>query len=349
MKTTTKTIITISALSLLLVGCGEAKKDAKSEKKVTTIEEIQKVNGKPARVVKASTIKLTDVRSFSGTVEGSQQTNAVAKLGDPIAKIYVRVGSKVRKDQVLAEFAFTGDNTAYQQAKAQIDMQEKTLARTKEVQAKGGVSQQTVDQLETQINVAKMNLETARRATLVLAPSSGTVTEVKHKVGEVPGVNGVMFTIANLDKVILKLNVTSSEIGFFKKGAKATIDLNGEKIEGEVTLIPLAADKTTRFFPVEVTFKNKNRKLLPGMYLTAKLDAREVTGVTVPTEAVVYSNGVNAVWIVDNEGNAKRRIVQLGVQTKNDIQINEGINEGDNVIVSGQSRMNDGDKVLIVE
>ena len=349
MKTTTKTIITISALSLLLVGCGEAKKDANSEKKVTTIEEIQKVNGKPARVVKASTIKLTDVRSFSGTVEGSQQTNAVAKLGDPIAKIYVRVGSKVRKDQVLAEFAFTGDNTAYQQAKAQIDMQEKTLARTKEVQAKGGVSQQTVDQLETQINVAKMNLETARRATLVLAPSSGTVTEVKHKVGEVPGVNGVMFTIANLDKVILKLNVTSSEIGFFKKGAKATIDLNGEKIEGEVTLIPLAADKTTRFFPVEVTFKNKNRKLLPGMYLTAKLDAREVTGVTVPTEAVVYSNGVNAVWIVDNEGNAKRRIVQLGVQTKNDIQINEGINEGDNVIVSGQSRMNDGDKVLIVE
>ena len=349
MKTTTKTLITISALSLLLVGCGEAKKDAKSEKKVTTIEEIQKVNGKPARVVKASTIKLTDVRSFSGTVEGSQQTNAVAKLGDPIAKINVRVGSKVRKDQVLAEFAFTGDNTAYQQAKANIDMQEKTLARTKEVQAKGGVSQQTVDQLETQINVAKMNLETARRATLVLAPSSGTVTEVKHKVGEVPGVGGVMFTIANLDKVILKLNVTSSEIGFFKKGAKATIDLNGEKIEGEVTLIPLAADKTTRFFPVEVTFKNKNRKLLPGMYLTAKLDAREVTGVTVPTEAVVYSNGVNAVWIVDNEGNAKRRIVQLGVQTKNDIQINEGINEGDNVIVSGQSRMNDGDKVLIVE
>ena len=336
-------------MSLLLAGCGEAKKEAKSEKKVTTIEEIQKVKGKPARVVKASTIKLTDVRSFSGTIEGSQQTNAVAKLGDPIAKINVRVGSKVRKDQVLAEFAFTGDNTAYQQAKAQIDLQEKTLARTKEVQAKGGVSQQDVDQLETQINVAKMNLEAARRATLVLAPSSGTVTEVKHKVGEVPGVGGAMFTIANLDKVILKLNVTSSEIGFFKKGAKATIDLNGEKIQGEVTLIPLAADKTTRFFPVEVTFKNSNRKLLPGMYLTAKLDAREVTGVTVPSEAVVYGNGVNAVWTVDKNGDAKRKIVQLGVQTKNNIQITEGINEGDVVMVEGQNRMNDGDKVLIVE
>ncbi len=349
MKTITKSIITISALSLLLAGCGDAKKDAKSEKKVSTIEEIQKVNGKPARVVKAATVKLTDVRSFSGTIEGSQQTTATAKLGDPIAKINVRVGSKVRKDQVLAEFVFTGDNTAYQQAQANIAMQEKSLTRLKEVQAKGGVSLQDVEQLETQINVAKMQMETARRATLVLAPSSGTITEVKHKVGEVPGVGGAMFTIANLDKVILKLNVTSSEIGFFKKGAKATIELNGEKLQGEVSLIPLAANPITRFFPVEVTFKNKGQKLLPGMYLTTKIDAREVTGVTVPVEAIVYSNGVNSVWTVDSEGKAKRKIVQLGVQTKTDIQIKDGLNEGDVVMVEGQNRMNDGDKVLIVE
>ena len=349
MNTITKSIITISALSLLLAGCGDAKKDAKSEKKVSTIEEIQKVNGKPARVVKAATVKLTDVRSFSGTIEGSQQPTATAKLGDPIAKVNVRVGSKVRKDQVLAEFVFTGDNTAYQQAQANIAMQEKSLNRLKEVQAKGGVSLQDVEQLETQINVAKMQMETARRATLVLAPSSGTITEVKFKVGEVPGVGGAMFTIANLDKVILKLNVTSSEIGFFKKGAKATIELNGEKLQGEVSLIPLAANPITRFFPVEVTFKNKGQKLLPGMYLTTKIDAREVTGVTVPVEAIVYSNGVNSVWTVDSEGKAKRKIVQLGVQTKTDIQIKDGLSEGDVVMVEGQNRMNDGDKVLIVE
>ncbi len=142
MKTITKTLISISALSLLLAGCGDAKKADKSAEKPTTIEEIQKVKGKPARVAKAGIVKLTDVRAFSGTIEGSQQTKATAKLGDPIAKVNVRVGSKVKKDQVLAEFVFTGDNTAYQQAQANMAMKEKTLARTKEVQAKGGVSQQ---------------------------------------------------------------------------------------------------------------------------------------------------------------------------------------------------------------
>jgi hypothetical protein len=85
------------------------------------------------------------------------------------------------------------------------------------------------------------------------------------------------------------------------------------------------------------------------MYLTTKIDAREVTGVTVPVEAIVYSNGVNSVWTVDSEGKAKRKIVQLGVQTKTDIQIKDGLSEGDVVMVEGQNRMNDGDKVLIVE
>ena len=116
-----------------------------------------------------------------------------------------------------------------------------------------------------------------------------------------------------------------------------------------MSLIPLAADPMTRFFPVEVTFDNKKKKLLPGMYVTAELDAREVSGIVIPNEAIVYRNGVNAVWTVDNEGKARRKIVKLGVQTKDDIQITEGLEDNETVMVEGQNRMNDGDKVLIVE
>ena len=116
-----------------------------------------------------------------------------------------------------------------------------------------------------------------------------------------------------------------------------------------MTLIPLAANPQTRFFPVEVTFDNKHEKLLPGMYVTAELDAREVSGIVIPNEAIVYRNGVNAVWTVDSEGKARRKIVTLGVQTKDDIQITEGLEDNETVMVEGQNRMSDGDKVLIVE
>ena len=350
MNKTLKTLLTLATASMLLVACNQ-KDEAKNNepKKASTIEEIQKEKGKPARVVKASKAKLTDVRKFSGTIEGMNQNSAICKMGDPIAKINVQVGSSVEKDQVLAEYLYTGDNTQYQQAQEQIAVLEKATERMREVYQKGGISQQDMDAQEMQLKVAKMNLEAARRATLILAPEAGVVTELKFQVGQTPGVGAKFATIAKLNKVILKLNITSQDIGYFKKGAAATVTIAGEKIKGNVSLIPLAANPATRFFPVEVTFNNKGKKLLPGMYVTAELDARQVNGVAVPTEAVVYRNGSNAVWIVDEEGKARRKLVKLGIQTKDFIQIAEGLEGNESVIVEGMSRMNDGDKVLVVE
>ena len=348
MNKTVKTLLTLAAASMLLVACNP-KEDKAQTKKATTIEEIQKEKGKPARVVKAATAKITDLRKFSGSIEGMQQNKIICKMGDPLAKINIQVGSSVKKDQVVAEYLFTGDNTQYQQLQEQVAVQEKALARIRELHEKGGISQQDIEQAEALLKINKMNLETARRASLILAPEAGVVTELKFQVGQTPGQGGVLATIAKLDKVILKLNVTSQDIGYFKKGAQATVTVAGEQVKGKVSLIPLAADPMTRFFPVEVTFDNKKKKLLPGMYVTAELDAREVNGIVIPNEAIVYRNGVNAVWTVDNEGKARRKIVKLGVQTKHDIQITEGLEENETVIVEGQSRMNDGDKVLVVE
>ncbi|PWJ71718.1 MULTISPECIES: efflux RND transporter periplasmic adaptor subunit [unclassified Fibrobacter] len=347
-KNVTK-LLTIATAALLLAGC-DLKKDEKAqeEKSVTTIEEIQKQNGKPARVIKAAQTKLTDVRKFSGTIEGMQQTYAISKMNDPLAKINVRVGSSVKKDQVLAEYVRSADNTQLEQTQEQIALLEKATERMREVYQKGGISQQDMDSQELQLKIAKMNLETLERANKILAPSSGVVTEMKFQVGQVPG-QGPFCTIAKLDQVILKLNITSQDIGLFKKGAQATVSVNGEKLKGKVTTIPLAANPQTRFFPVEVTFNNKGKKLLPGMYITADMDMQQVSGVVVPVEAIVYRNGLNTVWTVDAEGNAKRKIVQVGVQSNGEIMITEGIQDGETVIVEGQSKMNDGDKVLIVE
>ena len=342
----TTQIIAFATLALFLAGCNTEKE---TKQPSLTMEEIQAQKGKPVRIVTASEEKLADFRDFNGTIEGSQQTYAIAKMSDPIAKINVQVGSNVQKDQVLAEFTFTGDNSGYQQAEAQVKLLEKSLDRMKEVQAKGGVSQQDIDQAQTQLDVAKMQLEQARRATLVLAPAAGTVTDIRFKAGDVPNVGATLFTVAKLDQVILKLDVTTQDIGLFKKGAEATISLNGETLHGKVSMVPLAADSKTRFFPVEITFQNKGRKLLPGMFVTASIHARTVKGVSIPNDAVIYKDGVNFAWIVDSEGKAKLKIIRLGIVGNTTTQILSGIEAGDKVITEGVSKVNDGDKVLILE
>ncbi|MDR1760139.1 MAG: efflux RND transporter periplasmic adaptor subunit [Fibrobacter sp.] len=341
----TKKIIALAIISLMFAACSQ--KEDKTAQNLT-MEQVQAEKGKPVRITSVSQTTLNDVRSFSGSIEGMQQTNAISKMSDPIKSIKVSIGSTVQKDQVLAEFLYTGDNTSYQQAEEQVKLLEASTERLREVYTKGGISKQDLEQAETQLKIAKMNQETARRATLVLAPASGVVTDVKFKEGQVPGIGATLFTIAKLDQVILTLPITSQDIGLIKKGASATVRLNGEDITGKVTMVPMAADPVTRFFPVEVTFNNKERKLLPGMFVSAEINARNVTGLTVPSDAVVYQDGFYYLWTVQ-DGKALRKSVVPGISDKDNTQIVKGIDSTDVIMVQGMSKVNEGDKVLIVD
>ena len=344
MKKFTK-IITLAALAFLFVGCVQKEE----VKRAPTMEEIQKEKGKPVRVTTASTMNLNDIRTFNGAISGVQPATAIAKLSDPIKKIHVKIGSKVKKDQLLAEFEYTGDNIQLKQLEETVKLQEDVTRRLKEVYEKGGVSQQDLEAQEMQLRISKMQLEAVRRANQVLAPADGIVTEILYDEGEVPSVGSKMFSTAKLDKVILTLSsVTTKDIGLFKNGLKATVEMNGKTLTGKVTRVPMAANPVTRFFPVEITFNNSNRQLLPGMFVAASINTAVVKGISVPNDAVIYSNGLNYVWTVE-EGKAKRNLVQVGVADENFTQIKSGVEDNAVVIVDGMSRLDDNDKVLIVE
>lgn len=344
MKKFTK-IITLAALAFLFVGCVQKEE----VKRAPTMEEIQKEKGKPVRVATASTMDLNDVRTFNGAISGVQPATAIAKLSDPIKKIHVKIGSKVTKDQLLAEFEYTGDNIQLKQLEETVKLQEDVTRRLKEVYEKGGVSQQDLEAQEMQLRISKMQLEAVRRANQVLAPADGIVTEILYDEGEVPSVGSKMFSTAKLDKVILTLSsVTTKDIGLFKNGLKATVEMNGKTLTGKVTRVPMAANPVTRFFPVEITFNNSNHQLLPGMFVAASINTAVVKGVSVPNDAVIYSNGLNYVWTVE-DGKAKRNLVQVGVADENFTQIKSGIEDNAVVIIDGMSRLDDSDKVLIVE
>src|SRR5574344_38923 len=137
-------LLTTVLCSCFLVACEVPKKE--EAKKAPTIEEIQREKGKPARVTPVSKQTLTDFRIFSGAISGKQQVSAIAKMADPIKEIKVSIGSTVKKDQVLAEYLFTGDNTSKQQAEEQVKLLEASVKRLQEVYTKGGISKQDLEQ-----------------------------------------------------------------------------------------------------------------------------------------------------------------------------------------------------------
>jgi len=340
-----KTILMVALLGAsFLVAC----KSSEEENGSKTMEQIQKENGKPAKVTSVKTSFVNDYREYSGSISGKQQSSAIAKLSDPIQSIKVSIGSYVKKDQVLAEYLFTGDNTGKEQAEEQVNLLEASVKRLQEVYDKGGISKQDLEQAETQLRIAKMSLEQAKRASVVLAPANGIVTSINIEQGQVPQLGSTLFNIANLSEVILTISVPTHDIGVFKNNLLATVELNGEVFEGKVSKVPMAANEVTRFFPVEITFKNPGRKLLPGMFVTAKVLVNSVDALSVPNEAIVYQNSNHYVWVVaDNK--AKRKLVSVGVSDPTNTQITSGLTESETIMIEGMSKMNDGDKVLIVE
>ena len=78
------------------------------------------------------------------------------------------------------------------------------------------------------------------------------------------------------------------------------------------------------------------------------MNARNIDAVAVPNDAIIYKNGLNTVWLVQN-GKAVRKIVTPGISNQNYTQIISGIAASDSVMIDGMSKMNEGDKVLIVD
>jgi RND family efflux transporter MFP subunit len=220
------------------------------------------------------------------------------------------------------------------------------------------------------VNLARAQVRTADirlRYTDVLAPISGRIGKSACTQGSLVTANqpDELAVIQQLDPVYV--DMTQSALNLLKireryskgslarpAGASAKVQALLEtgavyEAEGELKFSDITVDQGTGMVLLRAVFPNPDGVLLPGMYVTAELDARQVEGIVVPAEAIVYRNGINVIWTVDAEGKALRKIVKLGVQTKNDVQITEGLEGGETVIVEGQSKMNDGDKVLIVE
>ena len=130
---------------------------------------------------------------------------------------------------------------------------------------------------------------------------------------------------------------------------KIVADIYQDKeFNGKVTRIAPAINPATRSFEVEVTVPNASLTLRPGMFARSTFNMGEVQGVTVTDIAVQKQAGTNDryVFVVEN-GKAVRKKVTTGRLVGGRIEIISGLNENENVVVAGASRLSDGAEVEI--
>ena len=339
------------ASAMLMTSCSseEKKVEEKDEKPLVKVE----------TVVSQS---VDQIGNYTATTEADVVNNITTAMPNRIKAIYVDEGQKVSKGQRLVALDDVNtDSYELQVANAEANLKnvEINYNRAVELYKIGGGTKQSVEQMELSLINAQNALASAKRAlqnvkenTVLTSPISGVVTARNYDAGDMTGQLPIL-TIAQVQPVKIVINVSESELAKINNGMPAVVkfDTYGEEeFAGKVTMVAPTVDVATRTFGVEVTVANKDNRILPGMFARVELNLGTMEHVVVPDKAVVKQPGSGNYYVyVFKDGKVSYNQVQLGQRMGDKYELISGVESGSQVVVSGQSRLANGDAVELAK
>ena len=188
----------------------------------------------------------------------------------------------------------------------------------------------------------------------IRSPISGIVTDQYQYEGEFASPGGKLVTIADTTSVIVKAPFSDTVVSQMKVGDSVSViptDTSAEEMKGQVTLLSRSSDPTNRTVEVWVTLANGNGQLRANGAAQVKVFANSKSdAIVVPVSAVTLeaSNAdEGTVMVVDAQNLAHEKKVTVGIRTKDKIEIVEGLQGGETVVIEGNFALPDGTKVEI--
>lgn len=340
------------AATMVLSACGGS--DSKEENNgtegsATQIEKL-KEDTFAVRVTNVKTQAVEQVSDFTATVEPQVKNNIAPTAPGRIMEILTDVGRNVSKGQLLVKM----DPTNLLNAKTQLTNIELEYNRAEELRKAGGASQQVVDQLKTQLDVARASYQNLLDNANLKSPINGVVTARNFDSGDLYSGAQPILTVMQIQPVKIVINVPESNFKDIKPGMKVdvTTEVYEEKtFSGKVSLVYPTIDEKTRTFAVEITIPNANGAVRPGMFARAHINLGTVKRVVVPDNSIIKraGSGDRYIYVMNNDGTVSYNKVELGRRMGAQYELISGVKDGDAVVVSGYTKLKDGAHVKVVE
>lgn len=310
---------------------------------------------------------------YPATLTALDQVELRPQVSGFITGIHFKDGQRVKKGQLLYTIDAQLYNANYQQAVANLSVQEANLARAqkdadryRELQKNDAVARQLVDNAEAALEVAQKQVEAAKanieatqtsvRYTRVVAPFDGIVGISLAKQGApVTAGQTLLNTISSVGDVAVDFNVDQSQIYRFtellNKGAKDSIFqlAFGQDLypyPGRLVLLDRAVDAQTGTIKARVVFPNKEERLRSGMNGTLRVkNAGKEKSLLIPFKAVTEQLGEYFVYKVTDSSTVTQQKVLIGRQIGADVIIRNGLNPGDSIVVQGVQNLREGAKI----
>ena len=219
---------------------------------------------------------------------------------------------------------------------------------------KKGARQEDRDALRAQIRQAEAAVRLAElhlKNTIIHAPISGVISERFLDQGALVNTTTPIMRIVAMDKVKVVVQVVERELAHLKCGALADIQVDAyveEVFRGELTCINPTVNLESRTVDVEIQVDNKDHRLKPGMFARVSIVTQRRDGVLMLSKDWLVRQSATPQVFVNENGKASRRVVSLGVEGEQYVEVLKGLQAGEEIIVAGQYELKDGMSVKVI-
>lgn len=299
------------------------------------------------KVAKGQTLLNVDTSSVTSTMSSLRESYNATKTATEKAIENAQIG--VEQAQLAVE-----NTEALLEAGAAAE-QDLTKAKQGLAQAQAGVQQARAQQAASlaQIQASMDQINKQASYGTVTAPCAGTVTAVNVVQGGMASSAQPAIVIAEDSRVKINASVSEDVFAGLHTGDSAGVQisvLSDEVKSAKIVSLPAAANQQTNLYDVSVSVPSGTEPAI-GAFATVIFytDRRENT-LSVPTDCVLTGNdNERYLFTVDESGTTAARVtVETGLVGKTNTEITSGLNEGDRVVVKGQSYLSDGSAVRVV-
>jgi membrane fusion protein (multidrug efflux system) len=289
----------------------------------------------------------------TGSVLAEEAVELTSEIAGKVVALGFEEGSRVSKGDILVKLDDSELRAELARSLSQAELAELQAERQKELLAVRSSSQEAYDVALNEVRVieAQTALIRARLAkTEIRAPFDGLVGLRSVSVGAYLSPGSRIASVQDITTVKIEFSVAERHMDRLATGneVKVTVAGSAEPFTGTVYAIEPRIDPTTRTIRLRARAENPGGRIFPGAFATVDLALREIPdAIFVPSAALIPGLNRQTVFVND-AGKAQTRVVETGLRLDRDVQVTKGLNNGDELITSGQLQLRPGMAVSAV-
>lgn len=307
--------------------------------------------------VEVSNVSRGDISAYyanTATLEAEQEATVVTKVRGIIEELYVEEGDRVQAGQVIARIEDEQYQFEADRAKATLDRLYNEFQRNKELFERKLISAEVFQNSQYEYESQKATYDLARlnlEHTSVRSPLSGVISERFVKAGNMVGIDQQLYRVTDFTPLQAILHVPEHEMSKIRKNQRAELRadaLPNELFVGYVERISPVIDSQTGTFKVTIYVDETGEMLRPGMFTRVRIvyDTRENTRM-IPRSAVISEDLAQSVYVI-RDSLAFKQQIRTGYTNGQNVEVIEGLNDGEIVVTIGQGSLQDSSRVSVI-